>query len=291
MAVNMNRYLEFFVEGIPYPKDKASGNKQAPIEWTKSIIETTKNIPALTGPSCFEIDFFIPIEKYTLKDVYGPDLDNLVKRLLDGLSETLFSGLETKDGSIIHLKVNKKPAIGDQKAGAKVRISMLEETQPEQGVHYFAHGQNMSTKQMKNRIPEARNPMAVCIPSFRLMTNKISADGSGEANLVSSAHSEIVWGVMWTLPIGAEKVLDSIENGYHRVEVIVFNVSGMTYRAFAYFANRDMESPGDMIMFDWYRSHLLVGALEHGLPENYLTVLESLPWRTDPDDERKRKNS
>lgn len=237
-----------------------------------------------------EIIFFIPVEKFTLKDVYGPDIDNLVKRLLDGLNNTLFRDLETKDGSVIDLKVTKKPAIGDQKPGAKVTVFVVDEPRSDQESHYFSYGSNMSTKRMKDRIPEARNPKVVCMPSFRLMTNKISTDGSGKANLAASSDKEMVWGVMWTLPKERKEDLDGNEGGYHPKEAIVFDAGGNPYRVYTYIANGDRESIENLEIFDWYRSLILNGAREHGLPANYIALLESLPWRIDPDDKRRRKN-
>jgi hypothetical protein len=73
-------------------------------------------------------------------------------------------------------------------------------------------------------------------------------------------------------------LLDGFETGYERVEVEVCTAAGGAHRASTYRSDCITRDP---ILFDWYRGLILEGAREHGLPEDYLSVLEALPTRPD----------
>ena len=66
--------------------------------------------------------FVLPEDKYPLDHPYGPDLDNLMKRLLDALNDTIFSKVAGKDGSVVQLVVSKRKAMQNERTGARVII-------------------------------------------------------------------------------------------------------------------------------------------------------------------------
>jgi Holliday junction resolvase RusA-like endonuclease len=53
---------------------------------------------------------------------YGPDLDNLMKRLADALNETIFSETEGKDSCVIELNVMKTRVESENEAGALLEV-------------------------------------------------------------------------------------------------------------------------------------------------------------------------
>jgi hypothetical protein len=63
-----------------------------------------------------------------------------------------------------------------------------------------------------------------------------------------------------------------------RIEVEVRAAAGDDRHASTYRSDRITDDP---VPLDWYRGMILEGARKHCLPEEYLTVLEALPTRTD----------
>jgi len=115
--------VDLFIEGIPYGQKKPKGDIKAPDRWTKAVEQATRNLPKVNGP-CYMIAMFVlPEDKYPSDHPYGPDLDNLMKRLFDALNDTVFSEVLGKDGSVIQLVVSKRKAMQNEPTGARVIIS------------------------------------------------------------------------------------------------------------------------------------------------------------------------
>jgi hypothetical protein len=144
-------------------------------------------------------------------------------------------------------------------------------------VLYFAYGSNLKWSRMRERVPSARTEAVAFLEHHRLACNKRGRDGSAKANLVR-APGDRVWGVLYCIERAHLTVLDRFEVGYERVEVAVCTATGEDRRASTYRSDRII---GDPTPFDWYRGMILEGAREHGLPEEYLRVLEALPARPD----------
>jgi gamma-glutamylcyclotransferase (GGCT)/AIG2-like uncharacterized protein YtfP len=144
-------------------------------------------------------------------------------------------------------------------------------------VLYFAYGSNLKWGRMRQRVPSARREAVAFLDHHRLVCNKRGRDGSAKANLVQAAGHR-VWGVLYRIERIHLALLDGFETGYERVEVEVRTATGGVQRASTYRSDRITRDP---IPFDWYRGLILEGAREHGLPEDYLSVLEALPTRPD----------
>jgi Holliday junction resolvase RusA-like endonuclease len=78
------------IRGVPYSQAKSRGNKSAAANWSTSIIEQTSNFPKVKEACALKVTFLLPPNKFPTDFPYGPDLDNLLKRLLDGLHKTIF---------------------------------------------------------------------------------------------------------------------------------------------------------------------------------------------------------
>ncbi|MFC2049631.1 RusA family crossover junction endodeoxyribonuclease [Chloroflexota bacterium] len=115
--------VDLFIEGIPYGQRKPRGDIEAPDRWTQAVKQATKSLPKVQGPCYMIVVFVLPKDKYPSDHPHGPDLDNLMKRLLDALNNTVFSGVAGKDGSVVHLVVSKRKAMQNEPTGARVIIA------------------------------------------------------------------------------------------------------------------------------------------------------------------------
>lgn len=115
--------IDLFIEGIPYGQRKPRGDIEAPDRWTESVKQATKNLSKVKGPCYMTVVFVLPEDKYPSDHPYGPDLDNLTKRLFDALNDTVFSETAGKDGSVVQFVVSKRKAIESEPTGARVIIA------------------------------------------------------------------------------------------------------------------------------------------------------------------------
>jgi len=139
----------------------------------------------------------------------------------------------------------------------------------------FAYGSNMHPNRMLGRVSGAVSLGRARLRGYRLVLNKRGRDGSAKANLSADAEG-LVWGVVWELSVASLATLDGHESGYERVALSVHcEGAGGEVEAEAYLSARLAAA----IPFDWYMDHLVRGARAHGLPEDYVAWLESLPSR------------
>ena len=114
--------VDLFIEGVPYGQRKPRGDIEGPRRWTQTVKRATKNLPKVRGECHMTVMFVLPSDKYPTDHPYGPDLDNLMKRLLDALNDTIFSEVAGKDGSVVQLAVSKREAVQGERTGATVTI-------------------------------------------------------------------------------------------------------------------------------------------------------------------------
>ena len=115
--------VDLFIKGIPYGQKKPKGDIEAPDRWTQAVKQATKSLPKVKSPCHMVVLFVLPEDKYPLDHPYGPDLDNLMKRLFDALNDTVFSEVAGKDGSVVQLMVSKREAMQSECPGARVIIT------------------------------------------------------------------------------------------------------------------------------------------------------------------------
>ena len=139
---------------------------------------------------------------------------------------------------------------------------------------YFAYGSNLSSARLLARVPSARARGAARLDGFALRLDKPGADGSGKANLLATPGA-LVWGVVYQLDPSDWPALDACEPGYERTAVRVA-LDGAPLAAQTYCS--PLYGPG-LAAFRWYHRHLVDGAREHGLPEEWIALIEALPVR------------
>ena len=137
---------------------------------------------------------------------------------------------------------------------------------------YFAYGSNMSRARLIARVPGAGQAGIARLEGFELRFDKPGRDGTAKANLVPAA-GRVVWGVVWTVAALDWTALDAFEPGYERVSLDVVDAGERARRAqsYLYRGPRLAEPP-----LREYAVHLLDGAREHGLPEDYVRELAAL---------------
>ena len=68
------------------------------------------------------VTFLLPPNKFPLDFPYGPDLDNLLKRLWDALGKTIFSEAQGRDSCVISVNAMKTRVRSEEEAGAIIEV-------------------------------------------------------------------------------------------------------------------------------------------------------------------------
>ena len=159
---------------------------------------------------------------------------------------------------------------------------------------YFAYGSNMLEQRLRD---PARAPSAVffgvgTVRGHRLVFHKTGMDGSGKCTLDATREdSDAVYGVLFEIDDAHWPRLDEAEGvkgGSYSRETIPVELAGCGTRVHAqtYIANSHAVDPS-CVPFEWYKALVVAGALEHGLPDEYVRALQDVVATRDPDDERR----
>lgn len=143
-------------------------------------------------------------------------------------------------------------------------------------LHYFAFGSNLHSARLRERAPSAQALGAARLEGFRLCLDKLASDGSGKLNLARDAAAA-VWGVVFRIDGADLATLDGFEPGYSQICVEVHLRGGGPLEARTFLSELRKQGlraqPG-------YRALALAGAREHGLPADWIELLERLPLAT-----------
>ncbi|MHC4214535.1 MAG: RusA family crossover junction endodeoxyribonuclease [Planctomycetota bacterium] len=90
--------------------------------WTEAIVKQTAHLPKISEACIVRVTFFLPCDKFPKDFPYGPDLDNLLKRFLDALNETVFSESKGKDSCILSINATKTKVDSPDESGAFLEI-------------------------------------------------------------------------------------------------------------------------------------------------------------------------
>jgi gamma-glutamylcyclotransferase len=149
---------------------------------------------------------------------------------------------------------------------------------------YFAYGSNLSTHRMQNRTGPILASRVARLKDYRLAFNNTDTAGVERyANIVPSAGA-LTWGVAYWCSPQAMAALDQYEcveeECYSREWVEVETLDGERLQAEVYVGGERF-SVEEGRPNDWYLDIILLGAKEHGLPEDYIREIESLAKRSD----------
>ena len=115
-------YISVTIRGVPYSRMKSRGDRQAPKLWSRAVAEQTSGLPCVKEACLVKITFLLPPDKFPKDFPYGPDLDNLLKRFMDALNETVFREAKGKDSCIVSMTVLKTRVASRTEAGAHLEV-------------------------------------------------------------------------------------------------------------------------------------------------------------------------
>lgn len=156
---------------------------------------------------------------------------------------------------------------------------------------YFAYGSNMLTRRLTapKRAPTAARLATAFAAGYRLTFDKVSSDGSGKCDIEETGNpDDRVYGVLFRVAFDEADRLDAAEGlgkGYRKGEIHVMTDDGML-PAVAYFATK---KDAALLPYDWYKAYVVEGAIEQGLPADYIEALKAVPSKPDPDAARRTR--
>jgi len=138
-------------------------------------------------------------------------------------------------------------------------------------MRYFAYGSNMSLSRLHERAPSARTMGTYALWAHVLRFHKVGKDGSGKCDaLYTENPADRVFGVLFDIKNSEKQNLDAVEglgHGYGEKTVIVHDASGGEVSAVTYYATTIDPT---LKPYSWYKNHVLAGARESCLPEDYI---------------------
>jgi len=155
----------------------------------------------------------------------------------------------------------------------------------------FAYGSNLCMGRLKGRVPSARVVTVASLAGHALRFHKRSRlDGSGKADAYETGRAtDEVWGVVYEIDPAEKPDLDKAEGlgaGYDEKTVTLESDDGREIVALAYVAT-DIDP--DLVPYGWYKAHVVRGARQHGLPEEYVRRIEVQASSDDPKQDRVRR--
>ena len=156
---------------------------------------------------------------------------------------------------------------------------------------YFAYGSNMLYSRLRRRVPSARPLGPASLSGHVLRFHKHGADNSGKCNaFLTGKPEDVVHGVLYEVKEHRLANLHAAEGpGYEFVKIVVSRDNeesqAVMYRARSAYLN-DALAP-----FAWYQAFVVAGARENGLPADYVSALENLYARPDPNLLRRIQNA
>jgi gamma-glutamylcyclotransferase len=152
----------------------------------------------------------------------------------------------------------------------------------------FAYGSNMPTLRIKERCPSARVVGVAKLLDYELCWHKPSRDGSGKCDVVPCHDATaVVFGVLYEIANSERTILDKAEQGYSATSIdVIFDGSAKT--AIVYRADHPDSARQP---YSWYKELVVLGAKEHGLPQEYISALEQITSKIDDCGERNQRNA
>jgi gamma-glutamylcyclotransferase (GGCT)/AIG2-like uncharacterized protein YtfP len=152
---------------------------------------------------------------------------------------------------------------------------------------YFAYGSNMSLARLTQRVPSAKRIGTYQLPGYDLRFHKAGKDNSGKCDAYYTGNSEdVVIGALYEMPESERPALDAAEGlGVHYNDKIitVLGQDGESLEAMMYYA---IDINLSVKPFCWYLNHVLIGAREINVPDNYLAKIQAIDSVLDQDTER-----
>lgn len=152
--------------------------------------------------------------------------------------------------------------------------------------YYLAYGSNMLLRRIELRLGACEAVGVASLAGYALRFHKRGRDGSGKCDAFRTGDpADTLYGVVYALSEAQRSRLDELEGpGYGSRDVRVRIPSG-ELTAYAYVA-RPGHVDAELLPFEWYKSIVVAGARDHGLPGHYVETITTVSALTDPDSER-----
>jgi gamma-glutamylcyclotransferase len=154
-------------------------------------------------------------------------------------------------------------------------------------LYYFAYGSNMCTGRLRARVPSARPVFITQLNCHTLKFHKRSRkDRSAKADAeCTGRETDVVWGVIFEIDAAQKQRLDEAEGlgrGYEEKSISLKDCTGQTYEASMYFSSSTYKD-ASLKPYSWYLRFVVEGAKQHGLPPEYVDLLERVESTEDQD--------
>ena len=152
----------------------------------------------------------------------------------------------------------------------------------------LAYGSNMSLNRLLARLPNAKRIGVATVNGFQLSFDKKGFDDSGKCNAEQTENpNDVLYGVLYQITGEEKAILDKIEGPrYDCFAISATTECGDSYNAYCYIANT---FDSQLLPYYWYLRHVLTGAEEAQLPDEYLDKIRLQPSKQDPDQLRAKR--
>jgi hypothetical protein len=154
---------------------------------------------------------------------------------------------------------------------------------------HFAYGANMLSRRLTalDRAPSGIAVDVGFVQGRRFSFGKVSRDKSGKCDLEATGNpQDRAYGVLYKINVKDKVRFDAAEGlgiGYSEANIQVVTATGV-YTAQTYVASY-REDP--LLPYQWYKASVIAGAVEHGLPYEYIEWLRTFESQSDANAQRR----
>lgn len=156
----------------------------------------------------------------------------------------------------------------------------------------FAYAGNMNVDEFSKVVPSAKKIAIAKLPGYSFVFNTTASDESSKANVIKSfEHNAVVWGVL--IQINDDERFnffnpDPLTNDLKLEHVNCIAQDGNIHHAEMFTAKPHAVNT-HLLPYDWYHARIIKLTREAELPETYISQLLLMPFKIDPDKERRAR--
>jgi hypothetical protein len=155
----------------------------------------------------------------------------------------------------------------------------------------FSFAGNMDIETFAKLVPSAKKVGVARLPGYNFIFNKTAEDQSSKANILQSFNpNDAVWGILIELADNEKtNFLNAMPwaGDYMLTPVTCVDEAEKIFHAEAFVALPHAVNT-HLLPHDWYHKKVMHMAKNAGLPEHYVAKLALMPFKVDPDAERRQ---